>query len=823
MAARPVNHPPAEVLRALGAGQLEGPEAATIFAHLDACPECRQFAANLSAVTVLRPSIPEHATTTTPAPGATQDVAAPPPRARVIPRELRDHPQYEVLRELGRGGMGVVYLARNRLMDRMEVLKVVNQFLLEQPGMAERFLREIRSAAQLRHPNIVTAYAALQLGELLVLAMEHVEGEDLGRVVKARGPLPLVNACYYAQQAAMGLQHAFEKGLVHRDIKPGNLILAREGKRHIVKILDFGLAKATREKEGQFDLTGSRQLVGTPEYIAPEQTRDAAHADIRADVYSLGCTLYFLLSGGPPFQGKSLYELMQAQVSEQAVPLNQMRPEVPAELAAVVARMMAKDPPQRYQKPVEVAQALAPFVSTRLKALPVGSASSAKTKLDLKSDPEVVEPATLPFGRAPAASNWQALVEEGRSRPAPRPRKGLIRALFGAVLLPPLDAAIWLTGSLERLLRRARFGPRGTNEDQPRPVRRSSGARTYDLTGGYYIVQFAAEGPRVVLRHNDEYGRCFARVYDLATGQALSPCLAHESAVSRAAFSPDGQRVVTAGMDGTARVWDATSGRLLGAPPRHSAAVTHAAFSPEGKRIVTASADGTARVWHAASGESLTPPLLHARNVNHAAFNPDGDQVVTASGDGMARIWNAVSGEALSPPLQHAGPVWQACFSPDGGRVATAAADGTARIWDVESGKVLCGPLRHDREVLHVSFSADGNRVVTAASDGTARVWDAVSGLALSPPLGHEADVSHASFNPDGTCVVTAGYDKAARLWDAWSGRPLGPGLEHGRAVVHASFSPDGRRVVTSSHDGTARLWDVATGRELKRVVISLD
>src|SRR5262249_47703655 len=150
----------------------------------------------------------------------------------------------EVLRELGRGGMGVVYLARNRRMDRLEVLKVVSRQLTDKSESAERFLREIRSAARLNHNNIVTAYAAPQAGALLLFAMEYVDGEDLARVVQDRGPLPVVNACYYIRQAALGLQHAHEKGMVHRDIKPQNLILAREGRKHLVKILDFGLAKA---------------------------------------------------------------------------------------------------------------------------------------------------------------------------------------------------------------------------------------------------------------------------------------------------------------------------------------------------------------------------------------------------------------------------------------------------------------------------------------------------------------------------------------------------------------------------------------------------
>ena len=169
--------------------------------------------------------------------------------------------------------------------------------------MLERFLREIRSAAQLNHPNIVTAYSATRVGESIVFSMQFVDGYDLSKLVQKSGPLPVAHACNFVYQAAQGLQHAHEHGMVHRDIKPSNLMLAREGNKPIVKVLDFGLAKVTSEGQGDSGLTGEGQMLGTPDYIAPEQIRDAQSADIRADIYSLGCTLYYLLAGRPPFHG----------------------------------------------------------------------------------------------------------------------------------------------------------------------------------------------------------------------------------------------------------------------------------------------------------------------------------------------------------------------------------------------------------------------------------------------------------------------------------------------------------------------------------------
>ena len=246
-------------------------------------------------------------------------------------------------------------------MGRLEVLKVVGANLVERPGVRDRFLREVQSAAKLHHTNIVGAYSALRLDNGLVLAMEYVEGLDLQKMVKTKGPLPVANACYFIHQAALGLQHAHERGMVHRDIKPANLILAAEGKKAVVKVLDFGLAKVSSEGQTDSGLTREGQMLGTPDYIAPEQIRNAQSADIRADIYSLGCTFYYLLSGGPPFRGEHLWDVYQAHFSMDAGPLNLVRPEVPVELAALVAKMMAKDPGRRFQTPGEVARALTPF------------------------------------------------------------------------------------------------------------------------------------------------------------------------------------------------------------------------------------------------------------------------------------------------------------------------------------------------------------------------------------------------------------------------------------------------------------------------------
>ena len=358
-------HPTDQTLKMFDLGLLDDVSAEAVKTHLEDCSDCRKRVAGMSSESVLdRVSDAKKGLNPSRIAGPMVDgkkKAPAPPPAETIPPGLAEHPDYEIKRELGRGGMGVVFLAHNTLLGRDEVLKVMGRHIMERRGVLDRFLREIRAVAKLRHPNIVTAYSAFRIDESIVFAMEYVEGRDLSKMVKSKGPLPVAHASNFVYQTALGLQHAHEEGLVHRDIKPGNLMLSLKGNKATVKVLDFGLAKVSREEKVDAALTSHGQALGTPDFIAPEQITDAKSADIRADIYSLGGTLYYLLTGRPPFEANSLYDIYQAHISRDPDPLNFVRPEVPAELAALVAKMMAKDPARRFQTPGEVAEALTPF------------------------------------------------------------------------------------------------------------------------------------------------------------------------------------------------------------------------------------------------------------------------------------------------------------------------------------------------------------------------------------------------------------------------------------------------------------------------------
>jgi serine/threonine protein kinase len=367
MHSRRARHPSERSLRAFDLGKLSDAAGEVILSHVSACVRCRDtlnFSLSDSFVSGLRAA---HAsaggTHSEPVSDSKPEpcvVEGEPEPTGGLPVQLFENAEYEVIRELGRGGMGIVYLARDKMMDRNVVLKVLRSAYLERPDTRQRFIGEMRAAAQLDHPNIVKALACLQSKNLIVFVMECVDGEDLHWLVKNQGPLPVAKACWYAFQAALGLQHAHEKGMVHRDIKPHNLMLAR-GKSHVIKILDFGLAKASREKGEEFGLTREGQMLGTPEYVAPEQTLDATAVTILADIYSLGCTLYFLLTGSPPFTRKTAFEIVAAHHNAEVPPLVEARRDVPVGLQSVLCKMMAKKPADRYELPADVARDLLPF------------------------------------------------------------------------------------------------------------------------------------------------------------------------------------------------------------------------------------------------------------------------------------------------------------------------------------------------------------------------------------------------------------------------------------------------------------------------------
>ncbi|MBL8795918.1 MAG: serine/threonine protein kinase [Planctomycetia bacterium] len=358
--------------------------------------------------------------------------------------------QYRLLERIGEGGMGQVFRARHQAMGRIVALKVIRRERLDNEKAVQRFFREIRAAARLTHPNIVQAFDADSVSGTHFLAMEYVDGIDLSRLVKQRGPLPLAEACEYIRQSALGLQHAHELGMVHRDIKPGNLLVPRDastngayastpaqrGKRTghpnakpVVKILDLGLARVSFHDDADhgFSLSQDGTVMGTPDYMSPEQAKNSHQVDWRADIYSLGCTFYYMLAGQVPFPGGSNIEKLVRHQMDQPKPIEQLRPDVPPKVRAILQKMLAKRPDERYQTAGEVAAALGAAVDPNQTGpiTPIPPAKGATRPL-----PKL----PLPPTPAPATNTMPALPRPSPTGPPSTPRRP-------AVAAPPVPAA----------------------------------------------------------------------------------------------------------------------------------------------------------------------------------------------------------------------------------------------------------------------------------------------------------------------------------------------------------------------------------------------
>ncbi len=795
------------------------------------CPVCLLS----SAIEGDEPSHPE--------PGAAASpIGAPPGKV------LHYFGDYELLEEIARGGMGLVFRARQVSLNRTVALKMILTGRLAKETEVKRFQAEAEAVARLQHPNIVAIHEVGVHEGQHYFSMDFVAGKDLAALVR-ENPLPAAVAARYVKTIAEAIHYAHQQGVLHRDLKPSNVLVDQNDQPHIT---DFGLAK---QLHSDSDVTRSGQVLGTPSFMPPEQAGGRkAQIGPHSDVYSLGAILYYLLTGRPPFLAATLEATLAQVLNAEPPSPRALNGAVPRDLETVCLRCLEKDPARRYATAQELALELERFLG----GVPV---------------------LARPVGRAAKAWRWC------RRNPA------LAVSLAGALLLLVALALGSTLGALR--IAAARNAERSQRlRAETREAESQARLARLRIEEGWRLVErgdwFEGLVPFVdalELEHGDPAREAADRdriACLLQCGPQLRRMWFPGGPLSRVELSPDGRRVLTATASvgahssrGAAQVWDLSTGRPLTPPMSHAGRINFACFSPDGSRVATASEDGSARVWDAATGQPITPPLRLPRGVAHVAFSGDGKHLAACSApdwytqtNGCVIVWDTTTGRAeytnetygmdaqlvafanhdhwlligsktflcniINPQTgEDVGAVpddwvtYAVALSPDGSKILVAGDFGLykelgARVFDLRTWKALT-PLLPQSEGLPLvaAWSPEGRLIATAIDNRAVQVWDAATGQPRGAPLRHEGSVVSAVFSRDGRRVLTASRDGTARVWDTETGLPACAPLVHGGPVCNAWFAKDGQEVVTGSEDGAVRVWDLAPRAPAQRILLA--
>jgi WD40 repeat protein len=769
------------------------------------------------------------------APAAT---LAPGPAEGPGPGTVRYFGDYELLEEIARGGMGVVYRARQVSLNRTVALKMILAGQLASPDDVERFHREAESAANLDHPNIVPIYEVGEHEGQHYFSMKLIEGGSLAQWI-ADYRLPIADLSVHQQRDMAALlaivgravHYAHQRGVLHRDLKPGNILLQADQsaigdlRSALPFVTDFGLAQRA-ERDVPHTRTGA--VLGTPSYMPPEQARSEKVLTTAVDVYSLGAILYELLTGQPPFQAQTPLDIVLQVLERDPQSLRQINPQIDRDLETICLKCLEKAPERRYDSAATLADDLRRW---------------------LDGEPIMARPAT----------SMERLVKWARRRPAVAALACVVMLSFISLLAVGLYYNAHLQTALADVdAKQTAFETATTAAQKDRIA-----ARGLLLASQSRVV--LPENPSLALLLGIEAVRKHPGLHaHNALQDALNACweertlLGHTDDVLAVAPSSDGRRVLTASRDKTARIWDAVTGRELVVLKGHDGAVMAASFSPNDRLVLTLSqVDGTARVWDAATGKELrqlTSPRKSGvggtvHGFGSARFSRDGKLIVTAFGEYpemTAQVWETQTGKQLQVLTGHQGPIGSAEFNHDGSRILTAALDATARIWETGTGNELHKMQGGAYGLISAQFSGDGRRVLTVPDgrtfvtkpgpefhklqpidghgDNSLRIWDTDTGKELIvlrfPKPGIPAA---ARLSPDGRWVATAGWRNfafdnfaAPRFWDAATGKEVrtlaAPALNN---VQDLAFSPDSQRLLMVGNSFTSGIYDVASGQEL--------
>jgi serine/threonine-protein kinase len=684
--------------------------------------------------------------------------------------------------QIGAGGMAVVFRARDERLSRMVALKVLAPGLAADDAFRQRFIRESRAAAAVDDPHIIPVYEAGESGGVLFIAMRLVVGGDLRSVMLREGPLPADRAAALLSPVASALDAAHSAGLVHRDVKPANVLVdARPGRPEHVYLSDFGLSKRAAAAAG---LTGSGQFMGTAEYAAPEQI-NGRPVDGQADQYALACVAFEALTGAAPYARPEPMAVLWAHLSEPPPSLAMRRPDLPRRVDRIMARALAKEPHQRYESCLEfidelrAALGLAPYVAA--------TSSGPRAQMEVAGQDVTPQTTAAVAADTPVGADITGRPTDPRrgrhsSGESAQPDRSRRRRIGLAALAVVVLAAVGAVAA-------ATHGSFGHH-----PSAASQGAAQPGGAGSQ------AAGIAVTV------SRIAALTDPGSTG------------VNAAAFSPSGQMLATADQNGSTYLWDVAShSRLAALTDPSSNGVHSVAFSPNGRNLATADHNDSTYLWNIADrGLTATLGGPGIGQVDAAAYSPHGKMLATADMDGSTYLWGPGGSVIATLADPGASNVYGVAFSPSGQTLATADIDGSTYLWSMATdGRIatLAGPS--GLGMYGVAFSPSGKILATADQDGNTYLWDVASHRRIATLIdpGSNPTVSSVAFSPDGKILATADLNGGAYLWDVATGTRIAalsrPSTDSNVEMSSVAFSPNGKIIAAANQDGVTSLWRV--------------
>ena len=672
---------------------------------------------------------------------------------------------YRLVRKIGQGGFAEVYLGQHIYLDTFAAIKVLHARL--ESDDVEYFLTEARTVARLLHPNIVRVLEFNVEDTTPFLVVDYAPNGTLRKRHPKGLSVPFTSVVSYTRQVAAALEYAHEQKIIHRDVKPENMLV---GRRSEILLSDFGIAVVSHSSRYSSGTQGIQDMAGTVAYMAPEQIQSQACPN--SDQYSLGVVVYEWLCGTRPFQG-SFAEIAVKHTLTPPPSLLEKVPELPASVEEVVFKALAKDPQQRFENVQVFALALEKSIG------------KGHTTTYLFPDAPSTESHTALSSTTVVLSNPESF-EESFATLQSLPPNVVPTPLTTSKLHEHSDSQQPETTGLPSQIHHTRISRRGV-------VIGSASLAAIGLVGGGIALVTHMQTP-------NHPGQMQTKLLFTYSG--------HTDWVWSVAWSPVRERIASASADATAQVWDAANGDH---PVIHhqSDTVYAVAWSHDGSRVASSGYDKTVQVWDPTFGDSFLTYSGHSSWVWSVAWSPDAKSIASAGGDKTVQVWNAASGQHLNTYRGHTDNVYSVAWSPDGRHLASASSDGTVQVWFPANGDLLYTLRLYNTTMWSVAWSPDGKRIAAGSNNNTVQVWNATDGSYQFILGGHTDFVYSVVWSPDGKYIASASGDKTVRIWDASNGHHLITYSGHSDIVRSVTWASDNKRLASASFDKTVQVWQI--------------